>query len=479
MSKRSKVIAGTSNFRPAIMPVTPAPVNLDPYSDFRVQWGDAGSHTIDLSPRQLWRMRNEKRFATRQTVRLATAACQYQDKSPRPTGGDLEGARGRAQPAPVVGVGPPVAVLPRHVQQCARNGGRGWSIWMWRRDQPNLKTRVAYTCKSWRCEGECARAAAAQLFARLKEAVERHPAEEWSFWVLTLDRDGYYSGKPWPNADVAYKSLGHMSERFLKRMRRFCERMGWGSFGSDWAQVVEAHRSGWPHVNLLIRNKGLAKYLADEQKTRLDNGASDMSSRLIQNDILQHAIDCDWGTHSTAEAVKDRGAMAGYLTKLAAQAHNHIGELAKITQAPTNAPLKFRRLRSGVGFLPKVKKNLQWTGGLVRRYYDPEFGYVAQAFRGKKHKPTAQHNEELCQCEHIEGVAFVDELVDEARAAREHKRLRPGIDYGLPSVTRWSGGKQVSAAREPSGDLFPQSSPADLSHFGVRKCKSEKRAMTG
>lgn len=94
MSKRSKVIAGTSNFRPAIMPVTPAPVNLDPYSDFRVQWGDAGSHTIDLSPRQLWRMRNEKRFATRQTVRLATGARQYQDKSPRPTGGDLEGARG-------------------------------------------------------------------------------------------------------------------------------------------------------------------------------------------------------------------------------------------------------------------------------------------------------------------------------------------------------------------------------------------------
>lgn len=455
-------------------------VNLEAYSDFRVQWGDAQSARSGCAPKQLWRKRNVTPRPTRQTVPAARGACQYQDKSPEPTAGDLKGVRGKAQPSPEAAVCVPVAVLPRHVQQCARNGGRGWSIWMWHRDQPDLKTRVAYTCKSWRCEGECARAAAAQLFARLKDAVEseRHDdgsrtaigADEWSFWVLTLDRDGYYSGKPWANAEVAYKSLGHMSEKFLKRLRRFCRKMGWKSFDSNWCQVVEAHRSGWPHVNLLIRHKQLAQYLDAERQTRLDNGASDLSSRLLQNDILQHALDCDWGTRSTGEAVKDRGAMAGYLTKLAAQAHEHIGELAKITQAPTNAPLKFRRLRSGKGFLPPVKKNLQWTGGLVRRYYDPEFGYVAQAFRGKKNKPTVQHDSELCQCEHIEGVAFVDELVEEARASRGGKYLRAGIDYGLPQVTQWKAGKRVSAVKDPCGDLLPGSAPADLTAFGIRKC---------
>ena len=448
-------------------------VNLEAYSDFRFQWGDSGSQLSGVAPKQLWRKKNGATRPARESSSVARGACQYQDKSPEPTAGDLKGARGKAEPSPGANPCVPVAVLPRHVQQCARNGGRGWSIWMWHRDNPSVKTRVAYTCKSWRCEGDCARAAAAQLFARLKEAVERHPADEWSFWVLTLDRDGYYSGKPWENAEVAYKSLGHMSERFLKRMRRFCKKMGWESFGSDWCQVVEAHRSGWPHVNLLIRHKGLAKYLADEQQTRLDNGASDLSSRLLQNDILQHALDCDWGTHSTGEAVKDRGAMAGYLTKLAAQAHNHVGELAKITQAPTNAPLKFRRLRSGKGFLPPVKKNLQWTGGLVRRYYDPEFGYVAQAFRGKKNKPTEQHNSELCQCEHIEGVAFVDELVEEARGARAGKRMRPGLDYGLPQVTKWKDGRRIPEAKEACGDLLPGSAPSELSHFGVRKCHAD------
>lgn len=458
------------------------PVNepLEAYSDFRVQWGDFGTHTIDLTPRQAWRIRNGARFSTRQTVPAARGSRQYQDKSPDPPrAGDLEGARGGAQLPPAVSAQPPVAVLPRHVKQCARQGGRGWSIWMWRKSAPDLKVRVAYTCKSWRCEGDCARAAAAQLFARLKEAVERYDAEHWSFWVLTLDREGYYSGKPWANAEVAYKALGRMSERLLKRLRRFCERMGWGNFGSDWAQVVEAHRSGWPHVNLLIRNAGLARYLADEQQSRLKNGASDLASRLIKDDILRHARECDWGTHSTAEAVKNRGAMAGYLTKLAAQAHNHVGELAKITQAPTNAPLRFRRLRSGKGFLPKVKKNIHWTGGLVRRYYDPEWGYVAQAFRGKKHPPAAQHNDELIECERIERLEFIDELVAEAAARREGRHVRPGIDYGLPQVTRWEKGRQVATA-DQCGDLSqPPSRPSDLSHFGVRKCAGHSVAGDG
>lgn len=452
------------------MSTQPNRVNLEPYSDYRVQWGDFGTHTIDLTPKQLWKMRNGARFATRQTVQSTRGSRQYQDKSPRPSGGDLRGLQGEAQPSPASKAGPPVAHLPRHVLQCARKGGRGWSIWVWKKSNPSLKTRLQYTCKSWRCEGECSRAAAAQLFARLKESVERFKAEEWSFWVLTLDREGYYSGQPWANAEVAYKSLGRMSERFLKRLRRFCERMGWGSFGSDWAQVVEAHRSGWPHVNLLIRNAGLAKYLADEQKTRIDNGASDVASRLLKDEILRHALECDWGTVSTGEAVKDRGAMAGYLTKLAAQAHNHVGELAKITQAPLNAPHKFRRLRTGIRFLPKVRKNTQWTGGLVRRYYDPEWGYVAQAFRGKTNPPTGEHNDALCQCEHIEGIAFVDELVAEAEARRAGHKLRPGIDYGLRAVTHWDGLKPLPEAPY-CGDLSSEapSAPRDLLHFGIRK----------
>ena len=105
----------------------------------------------------------------------------------------------------------------------------------------------------------------------------------------------------------------------------------------------------------------------------------------------------------------------------------------------------------------------------MRRYYDPELGYIAQAFRGKKNPPAAQHNEALIECEQIEGREFVDELIAEAQALREGRRLRPGIDYGLRPVTRWRGGAQV--VDSAGGDLSqPRSEPAELRHFAVRKC---------
>lgn len=384
----------------------------------------------------------------------------------------MEGARGRAQPSP--GVGVPVAVLPRHVEQCARAGGRGWSVWVWRKNNPDVKTRLQYTCKSWRHKGNCARAAAAQLFARLKEALDPIPANECSFWVLTLDRDGYYSGKPWANAEVAYKSLGHMSERFIKRLRRLCIRHGWGSFKSEWVQVVEAHRSGWPHVNLIIHNKGLAKYLEDEQRTRKANGASENGSRLIRDEFLGHAVECGWGERSTAEPVKSRDAMAGYLTKLAANADEHMGELAKITQAPTNAPVRFRRLRSGKGFLPPCRKNPQWTGALVRRYYDPEWGYVAQAFRGKKTPTPPERNQELIGIEAIETEAFVQELQEDVRQ-RYAVRWKGTNRNGLPPQAHFHKG--VLRKTEPLDAFLPEGKPSDCTVFNFRekKCSCQGR----
>ena len=214
-------------------------VKLDPYSDFRVQWGDSKSGQLTGKPKQLWSRRNSASKATRQTVGRAKRSCQYQDKSPRPSESrDLRGAEGGAQLTPPANI--PIAIRPRHVEQCARNGGRGWSVWVWRFSSPEHKVRIQYTCKSWRCEGDCARAAAAQLFARIKQATEPLPAHEMTFWVLTLDRDGYYSGEPWANAEQAYRALGHMSEMFLKRMRRLCEKNGWGSFRA----ILGASRRG-------------------------------------------------------------------------------------------------------------------------------------------------------------------------------------------------------------------------------------------
>jgi hypothetical protein len=153
-----------------------------------------------------------------------------------------------------------------------------------------------------------------------------------------------------------------MSERLLKRLRRaYSEPL------RAWIAVVEAHRSGWPHVNFMLYAPELAAALRTERLRRLDDGATEREATLLGGELREHAEACSWGRQSTAEAVKDTSALAGYIVKLAGKHDASAGELAKITQAPTNAPQRFRRLRSAKGFLPPRRKDPSVTGALVRR----------------------------------------------------------------------------------------------------------------
>lgn len=207
-------------------------------------------------------------------------------------------------------------------------------------------------------------------FARIKEATSRdeYRPDGWVFIVLTLDRDGYYSGKPWPSVEGAYRELSRMSRNFLARVRRLYD----GEPGSSWVAVVEAHRSGWPHMNLMLYAPTLAAQLEQGRRRRVEMGATPRESLLLEGPLLQAATECGWGSQSTAEVAGSRDAIASYLVKLAGEADATRGELAKITQAPINAPIKFRRLRSGKGFLPPRRHNENVTGTLVRRRRSPE-----------------------------------------------------------------------------------------------------------
>ena len=259
----------------------------------------------------------------------------------------------------------PRAVLPRHVQACQHSPGRHerWFVWTWKRHAPEVQTRVPYSCGSWRCP-VCARHEAAVTFARIQEATSRpqYQHDGWVFAVLTLDRDGYYTGKPWLNVSDAYRSLGGMTERLLKRLRRAS-----GESLRAWCAVVEAHRSGWPHVNLMIYAPTLATDLRRERERRLSTGATEREAVLLGGTLLAHAQAVGWGRQSTAEGARDKNAVAGYVVKLAKNHDASVGEVAKITQAPTAAPERFRRLRSAKGFLPPRRSNPDITGALVRR----------------------------------------------------------------------------------------------------------------
>jgi hypothetical protein len=260
----------------------------------------------------------------------------------------------------------PRAVFPRHVRACQHSPHvwEKWFVWTWPRDRTATQTRVPYSCGSWRCS-VCRRYEASVTFARIKQATSRgeYSDDGWVFMVLTLDRDGYYSGRPWPDVTGAYRALSAMTDNLLHRLRRAYN----GEPRSSWVGVVEAHRSGWPHINLMLYAPELARELRQRKSTLLDSGSLEREARLLGGELLRHATECGWGRQSTAEAAHSTDALAGYIVKLAGQHDDTMGELAKITQAPMNAPQRFRRLRSGKGFLPPRKHNPNITGVLIRR----------------------------------------------------------------------------------------------------------------
>lgn len=274
----------------------------------------------------------------------------------------------------------PQPVLPRHVRACQHSPERTerWFVWTWHRDRPMSQVRVPYSCNSWRCEGECARHEASVTFARIREAVKRdeYVADGWCWMVLTLDRDGYYSGRPWVSSTEAYRELSRMSRNFLARVRRAYG----GQPGSAWVAVVEAHRTGWPHVNVMFYSPELARELREEKEAYVATGSTERDATLLHGELRIAAENTGWGRQSIAEAVKDREALASYLVKL-------VGEVAKVSQSPVNAPIKFRRLRSGRHFLPPRHRNPHITGALVRRRRSDEGDWQILAVNASKN-PT-------------------------------------------------------------------------------------------
>jgi hypothetical protein len=185
---------------------------------------------------------NGKRSHERDAKRSGSR--QYKDKSPRALADQREGSPEGAQVAATQSARrlraheAPKLVIPKHVQNCwHQNRHTPWAIYSWKRSNPSVKTRRPYCCRSWRCSG-CARHEAAVTFARIRDAFAALPAMDCVFLVLTLDRDGYLSGKPWSDTVVAYKALSKMSEAFLKRVRRWMERETMKPVGSEWVAVV-------------------------------------------------------------------------------------------------------------------------------------------------------------------------------------------------------------------------------------------------
>jgi len=343
----------------------------------------------------------------------------------------------------------PQKVLPTHVRACRHSpdASQRWFVWTWNRAAPEEKHRVPYSCNSWRCE-VCARHEAAVTFRRITEACEGLDPRGWCYFVLTVDRNAFFGGKKWVDATDCYRQLGTMSEKFRKRLRRM-----YPEIGNKWVAVVEAHRSGWPHLNLMVHSPNLAAHLRASRAEKVADPAvaealeycrqawrdrswvpREIQERargpmLLDGDLLRHATETDWGRQSTGEAARDHEALAGYITKLCANHDASVGEVAKITQAPTNAPERFRRLRAGKKFLPPRHHNAAVTGCLVRRRRIPG-AWVVMPMNPPK-EPEQQEHVDAAKAAEFQVLLQEAQAMKDRRAA-PHLRVAIGRDL-VPS----------------------------------------------
>lgn len=233
--------------------------------------------------------------------------------------------------------------------------------------------RVPHRCHSWRHGGPCARYAAARDFSRIREALSGADPESIVYFVLTLDPSRWRGeGTRWE----LFRALGDLQSKMIKRLNRLAELEGGDPIGSRWVCVIEQHRNGWPHLNLVCVSSWLASRVRAVHATHARVGLPAAEQTLVGGDVARHVRGAGFGPRSTADVASSVGAVAGYLVKLAGLVESQaktlgpearaVAEVAKISQAPSAAPRGFRRLRSGIRFLPPRRKGSgKWTGALA------------------------------------------------------------------------------------------------------------------
>ncbi len=258
----------------------------------------------------------------------------------------------------------------------------------WTKGAAHHATRHVALCGSWRCD-TCCRYRGRVDFARIADAFGPYEAKHVCFAVLTLDQEGTFSGEAWADAEAAYRALSDLAGRFMHRVNRMLAKAGLDEVGSRWVSTVECHRSGWPHLNIVMASRGLAELVAKSAQARAELGRTDRECKLVDGELLRHAIGAGWGPQCTLEVAHDTDAIAGYIVKLAGELDESfaaLGEVTKMTQRPLQAPKGLRRIRSGRHFLPPRKRDPVLTGALLVRQDSPTgasvrvYGRATRAF---------------------------------------------------------------------------------------------------
>lgn len=291
----------------------------------------------------------------------------------------------------------PGPLAARYIQACH---SQSWHFAHW------SKTDVAepvkwqpMRCCSWRHEGPCQRFRAAQDYARIAKALEERNREHVVYIVLTLDPSAW-TGDGWLGWDgetperradatkdqsaisAAFDALSERWHVFKQGLKR--------RFGKiEYVSTVEVHRSGWPHLNVIVVNEELANFcqVASQALDGWDKNAKGReTARRVFGTMLQSSGFGPIAFLEKAGRKSENGdQLAGYIAKLASSSGEAwdgksrgllegqkvssldgqaIAEVVKYSQVPHDAPKNHRRIRSSKGFLPPIEKDPDRTGGI-------------------------------------------------------------------------------------------------------------------
>jgi hypothetical protein len=189
---------------------------------------------------------------------------------------------------------------------------------------------VPYRCCSWRHTGPCARSRAAEDARRIREGFIRY-GKSMAYLVLTFNPAGHSGG-----IEDAYRIIVRCWQVLYQRISRRWDK-------GPYVVLVEQHRSGWPHVNVLLGGHVGAEVAAGRWRT-------------IRRELAPLVIAAGFGLRLWVDERAGTAALPQYIAKYCTKAE----------QAPLHAPPKFRRLRATRGFLGAPKKSGEtYTGRLV------------------------------------------------------------------------------------------------------------------
>lgn len=224
---------------------------------------------------------------------------------------------------------------------------------------------AAFACGSWRCPS-CGPTVARRTFARLAKGVVGPEGGGWPWLLVCLTfRPSDWSG-PWDAYDAACGLWMRLRKRVAWDVGR---RMGAaGRLPVRYIAVWERTARGWPHVHLLLHVEGLAELVRslgpwEPEPMHVDRAGREVTTWAWAREWLSPAAaDVGFGPVLDVQFPHaEAGGLAGYLAKLCSEVAG-----VKAYQLPTNAPKRFRRLRSSRGALPPARVETTWTGALVR-----------------------------------------------------------------------------------------------------------------